>query len=50
MTMTSTLFDKILKEWYAPGKLESMLFKQFPYLEKVKKEKAGGKYLSLIHI
>lgn len=44
MTMTSTLFDKILKEWYAPGKLESMLFKQFPYLEKVKKEKAGGKY------
>jgi hypothetical protein len=43
-TMNSTLFDKVLKEWYAPGKLESMLFKQFPYLEKVKKEKAGGKY------
>lgn len=44
MTLTSTLFDKVLKEWYAPGKLESMLFKQFPYLEKVKKEKAGGRF------
>lgn len=44
MTLTSALFDKVLKEWYAPGRLESMLFKQFPYLEKVKKEKAGGKY------
>lgn len=44
MVLTSTLFDKVLKEWYAPGKLESMLFKQFPYLEKVRKEKAGGKY------
>ena len=44
MTMTSALFDKVLKEWYAPGKLESMLFKQFPYLEKARKEKGGGKH------
>jgi hypothetical protein len=44
MALTSTLFDKVLKEWYTPKKLESMLFKDFPYLEKVRKEKAGGKY------
>lgn len=44
MVLNSSLFDKVLKEWYAPGRLVSMLFKQFPYLEKVKKEKAGGKY------
>lgn len=44
MVLTSALFDKVLKEWYAPGRLQSMLFKQFPYLEKVRKEKAAGKY------
>lgn len=44
MVLNSSLFDKVLKEWYAPGKLESMLFKVFPLLETIKKEKAGGKY------
>lgn len=44
MALTSTSAANILKEWYTPKRLESMLFKQFPYLEKVRKEKAGGKY------
>lgn len=44
MALTSTSAANILKEWYTPKRLESMLFKQFPYMEKVRKEKAGGKY------
>lgn len=44
MALTSTLYDKLLKEWYTPSKLQSMLFKQFPLLEMIPKEKAGGKY------
>lgn len=44
MALNSTSAANILKEWYTPKRLESMLFKQFPYLEKVRKEKAGGKY------
>jgi hypothetical protein len=44
MALNSTTAANILKEWYTPKRLESMLFKQFPYLEKVRKEKAGGKY------
>jgi len=43
MALTSTLYDKLLKDWYAPGRLQSMLFKQFPLLEKIKKEKAAGR-------
>ena len=43
MALTSTLYDKLLKDWYAPGRLQSMLFKQFPLLEKIRKEKAAGR-------
>lgn len=43
MALTSTLYDKLLKDWYTPGRLQSMLFKQFPLLEKLRKEKAGGR-------
>ncbi len=44
MALTNTLYDKLLKEWYTGSRLQSMLFKQFPLLEKIKKEKAAGKY------
>lgn len=43
MALTSTLYDKLLKDWYSPSRLQSMLFKQFPFLEKVPKEKAAGR-------
>ncbi len=43
MALTSALYDKLLKDWYAPGRLQSMLFKQFPLLEKIRKEKAAGR-------
>lgn len=44
MALTSTLYDKLLKEWYSPSRVQSMLFKQFALLEKLRKEKGGGKY------
>src|SRR6185503_280802 len=43
MALTSSLYDKLLKDWYSPGRLQSMLFKQFPLLEKIRKEKAAGR-------
>ncbi len=43
MALTSTLYDKLLKDWYTGDRLKSMLFKQFPLLEKIKKEKAAGR-------
>jgi hypothetical protein len=41
----STLFDKLLKEFYVPGKLESMYFKFFPFMERLAKKKGSGKYV-----
>lgn len=45
MAMNATLFDKLLKEFYVPGKLQSMLFKNFPLLERIPKKQANGKYV-----
>lgn len=42
-SITPTLFDGLLKKFYTPRKLESMLFKDFPLLMEVQKlSNAGG--------